>query len=223
VEDLLGKVSKLDGDSLVMYARPWGHVPCATAPAPQPGRYRIKASVYAINTDGRALPLMLSCRDMYGREDNDVRAVRDVPAGKPTIIEGEFDLKARQVIVFTGWSLPSMRSTPTLFKESLDKYTGPGLAVEWVEIEGPIDAWPGVGYERLFAGIPLKPMSVAKLIATGQLEPANPPKRNPDSYIYDPLTAASAKPREDADRLMRAFLPLAFRRPVTKGNSKTTT
>ena len=46
------------------------------------------------------------CRDQYGRDDHDVRAVRDVPAGKSTVIEGEFDLKARQVIVFTGWSLP---------------------------------------------------------------------------------------------------------------------
>ena len=55
------------------------------------------------------LPMMLSCRDMYGREDNDVRAVRNVPEGIPTIIEDEFDLKQREVIVFTGWSLPTMR------------------------------------------------------------------------------------------------------------------
>src|SRR6516162_4019774 len=35
-------------------------------------------------------------------------------------------------------------------------------------------------------------------------------------YIYDPLVVAPAKPREDAERLMRSFLPLAFRRPVTE-------
>jgi mono/diheme cytochrome c family protein len=214
--DLLGKVARLDGETLVMYVRPWGHVPCATAPASQAGRYRVKASVYAIGTDGKPLPMMLSCRDMYGREDTDVRGVRDVPAGKATLIEGEFELKPRQVIVFTGWSLPSMRSTPTLGKEPIERYTGPGLAVEWVEIEGPIDPWPGIGYDRLFGGVPLKPTSVARLIAAGKPEPKEPAKRNPDSYIYDPLTPASAKPREDADRLMRSFLPLAFRRPVKK-------
>src|SRR5262249_33601922 len=92
-----------------------------------------------------------------------------------------------------------------------------GLAVEWVEIEGPIDSWPGIGYERLFGGGPLKPTRVAKLIAAGQPEPPQPAKRNPDSDIYDPLPPASAKPPEDADRLMRTFLPLAFRRPVAKG------
>src|SRR5271155_3535447 len=96
-KELLGKVVKLDGDTLLMYVRPWGHVPCSTAPAPQAGRYRIKASVYAVGTD-KALPMMLSCRDMYGRDDTDIRDVRDVPPGKPTLVEGEFDLKARQVI-----------------------------------------------------------------------------------------------------------------------------
>jgi mono/diheme cytochrome c family protein len=215
-KELLGKVARLDGETLVMYVRPWGHVPCATAPAPQAGRYRVKASVYAVGTDGKPLPIMLSCRDLYGREDTDVRAVRDALAGKPTVIEGEFELQPRQVIVFTGWSLPSMRSTPAFGKEPLEKYTGPGLAVEWVEIDGPLDPWPGVGYERLFGGVPLKPASVAKLIGAGQPEPPQPAKRNPDSYIYDPLTPAPAKPREDAGRLMRSFLPLAFRRPVAK-------
>ncbi len=213
-KDLLGKVVRLDGDTLLMYVRPWGHVPCSTAPAPQAGRYRIKASVYAVGTD-KPLPMMMSCRDSYGRDDNDIRGVRDIAAGKPTLIEGEFDLKARQVIVFTGWSLPTMRNTPTLGKE-IDKYTGPGLAVEWVEIEGPIDAWPGAGYERLFGGVPLQPTSVARAIALGQPPPPQPPKRTLDSYIYDPLIPASAKPREDAERLMKAFLPQAFRRPVSQ-------
>jgi hypothetical protein len=214
--ELLGKVARLDGETLVMYVRPWGHVPCATAPAPRAGRYRVKASVYAVGTGGKPLPVMLSCREMYGREDTDVRGVRDAPAGKPTVIEGEFELKPRQVIVFTGWSLPSMRSTPTFGKEPLEKYTGPGLAVEWVEIDEPIDRWPGIGYDRLFGGVPLEPTSVAKLIAAGQPKPPQPAKRNPDSYIYDPLTPASAKPHEDARRLMRSFLPLTFRRPVRK-------
>src|SRR5262249_14277009 len=60
--ELLGKVSRLDSETLVMYVRPWGHVPCATAPAPQAGRYRVRASVYAVGTGGKPLPMMLSCR-----------------------------------------------------------------------------------------------------------------------------------------------------------------
>jgi hypothetical protein len=46
--------------------------------------------------------------------------------------------------------------------------------------------------------------------------PPQPAQRSPDSYIYDPLVVASAKPRADAERLLRGFLPLAFRRPVSE-------
>src|SRR5262249_37176911 len=130
------------------------------------------------------------------------------------VIEGEFELKQRQAIVLVGWSLPAMREAGQVFGKDkpIDQYTGPGLAVQWVEIEGPVDAWPPVGYQRLFAGVPLKPQSVAR--AEAGRGPPHPAKRPLDSYIYDPLVVASAKPREDAERLMRAFLPLAFRRPV---------
>jgi hypothetical protein len=216
-KDLLGKVARLDGDTLLLYVRPYSHIPCATAPAPQSGRYRVKASVYAVGTDGKPLPMRCVCDDLYGRDESDVRAVRDVPADRATVIEAEFDLKQRQVIVFAGWTLPTMREAGQLTKDNpLDKFTGPGLAVQWVEIEGPIDPWPPPGYARLFGDVPLKPTSVAKAEAEGRPVPPQPPRRSPDSYIYDPLVPAPAKPREDAERLLRAFLPVAFRRPVGK-------
>ncbi len=214
--DLLGKVVRLDGDTLLLYVRPWGHVPCASAPVQQAGRYRVRASVHAVGTNGKPLPMMCSCRDQYGREDDDIRAVRDVPADKPTVIEGEFQLKPRQVIVFSGWSLPTMRDLGQLKTKSLDTYTGPGLAVQWVEVEGPLDPWPSPGYQRLFAGVPLKPQSVARAEAEGRVPPPQPARRAPDSYIYDPLVLAPAKPRADAERLMCSFLPVAFRRPVSE-------
>jgi mono/diheme cytochrome c family protein len=212
-KEMLGKSARLDGDTLVLYVRPYSHIPCATAPAPQTGRYRVRASVYAVGSDGKPLPMRCVCDDLYGRDESDVRAVRDVPADKATVIEGEFELKQRQAIVFAGWSLPTMRE---FGQKTLEKLTGPGLAVEWVEIEGPIDPWPPAGYQRLFAGVPLKPQSVARAEAEGRPAPPQPAKRTLDSYIYDPLVLAPAKPREDAERLMRAFLPLAFRRPVSE-------
>jgi hypothetical protein len=216
-KEILGKSARLDGDTLVMHTRTWGHVPCATAPAPVAGRYRVRISAKARGTDGKPLPMMCVCRDLYGREDTDVRAVRDVPADKSAIIEGEFDLKTRQVIVFAGWSLPSENEFMRIAKGGkLDGYTGPGLAVEWIEITGPLDPWPPVGYSRLFDGVPLKPQSVARAEAEGRPVPTPPAKRPDGWWIYDPLVPAPVKPRADAERLMRTFLPRAFRRPVRK-------
>ena len=211
-KDMLGKSARLDGDTLILFARPYNHVPCATATVPQAGRYRLRASVAAVGTD-KPLPVRCICEVQYGPTEGDVRIVRDVPPGKSVVIEGEFDLKARQRFIFVGWTLPTMRE---FGKKGGPDYTGPGLAVEWLEIEGPFNAWPPAGYQRLFAGVPLKPQSVARAEAGGRPAPAQPAKRSPDSYIYDPLVPAPAKPREDAERLLRAFLPLAFRRPVSE-------
>src|SRR5262249_24843274 len=117
----------------------------------------------------------------------------------------------RHAIVFVGWSLPKMGGYG---QKAPDMKTAPALAVEWVEIEGPIGAWPPPGYERLFAGVPLKQQSVVRAETLGQPVPPQPARKPLDAYIYDPLVVASTKPREEAERLIRAFLPVAFRRPV---------
>ena len=108
---MLGKSARLDGD----YARavspaPTDHIPSATPPGPGGGRYRVRVSISAVGTGGKPLPMMCVCRDQYGREDTDVRTVRDVPAGpSPPSSRSEFDLASAQVIVFDGWSLPNLR------------------------------------------------------------------------------------------------------------------
>jgi mono/diheme cytochrome c family protein len=210
-KDVLGKGGRLDGDTLVLHVRQYTHIPAATAPVPQAGRYRVRASVYAVNTDGKPLPMRCVADHQYGRDEADIRAVHDVPAGKPTVVEMEVDLRDRQHVVFAGWSLPKMGGYQM---KPIDMKTAPGLAIEWAEIEGPINPWPPPGYERLFAGVPLKQQSVARAEALGQPVPPQPAKKPLDAYIYDPLVPAPARPHQDAERLMRAFLPLAFRKPV---------
>ena len=88
--------------------------------------------------------------------------------------------------------------------------------MHWIEIEGPLGPWPPDGYRRLFDGVPLKPQSVAKAEAEGRPVPPQPAKRPDGWWQYDPLVPAPAKPREDAERLLRSFLPRAFRRPVAE-------
>jgi hypothetical protein len=197
--------------------------------------------------------MMCVCRPtQYDREDTDVRTVRDVPAGKPAVIEEEFDLRERQVMVFAGWSLPDFREFDRRYKNlKLDSDPGPavsGLAIRWIELEGPIEAsarsregeppgephgttarteprpsgstrgrlgpWPPAGYRSLFEGVPLEPQSVARAIAAGQPRPPQPARRPDLWWIHDPIVPVSVRPREDAERLIRSFLPRAFRRPV---------
>ncbi len=212
--DMFGKVVKLDGDSLVMYGRPYAHLPVCTAVAPQAGRYRVRAKVRALNSPGKPLPLMLFCHEEYGRSDDDVRQVIDVAEGKPLELDAEFQLNRREMIIFTPWSLPDVRRLAAQLKgQSLDN--GPAIVVDWVEISGPLDPWPLPGYVQLFGDVPLKAASVAKAEAAGR----TPPKvegRDIGQWIYDPYVVASTNPKADADRLVRKFLPRAFRRPATE-------
>ncbi|MBI3824259.1 MAG: DUF1592 domain-containing protein, partial [Planctomycetes bacterium] len=205
-KELINKVVRFDGDTFVTYVRPYSHIPFATPPAPVAGRYKVRASMYAVQAAGKPMPVLMTCRDLYGRDDTDVRAVRDVPEGKATVIEEEVTLQTRQIIVLQGWTLPAMR-TPNQLGTAIEKYKGAGLAIEWVEIEGPFGAWPPAGYQRLFGAVPLKPKSEA----AGKPAPA---KRPDNWWLYDPLTIAPADAKKDAESLMRSLLPVAFRRPV---------
>ncbi len=190
----IGKSARFDGDKLVLYVQTYSSVPCATARVRERGRYRVRASLSTVGTGGRVLPVMITHHGHRTREDIEDRRVHDVPAGRSTVISDEFELDSREIVVFNAWSLPSPRE---LAKRDdvlpLDQYTGAGLIVDWVEIEGPLDEFPSTGYRRLFGNVPLK----------------RKVKWNPNS-----LECLAENPRKDAERSIRSLLPVVFRRPV---------
>ncbi len=205
----------LKDDALIVYSKLPRYGLCSTAPVPATGRYKVQMSIGAVGTDGRAVPAALMVIGQ-GREDAVLRDMRDIPHGKPTIIEVEIDLERRQAFVvnlLANWDIRA-------FKKPIEEHTGPGLLIEWIKIEGPIGKFPPPSYESLFADVPLKPRSVAKAESEGKVPPKIPAVRNESAWANDPLVPASAKPKEDADRLIRAFLPKAFRRPVSEEMQK---
>lgn len=208
----LGRTCKLEGDSLIFYTKLPRYGLCATAAVPSAGRYRIQLKASAVGAEGRAIPVGLMTVMQSGREGPVLHDVRDIPAGEPQIHEFECDLASRQAFVvnlLTTWDIRR-------FRKPIEEYRGPGLKVEWMKIEGPIDPFPPPRYASLFEGIPLKPRSVARAEASGGRVPKIPETRSVQQWEADPLVPVSATPREDAERLIRAFLPRAFRRPVTE-------
>ena len=184
-KDLLGKTARLDGDTLILRARPYSHMPCATAPAPQSGRYRVRASVYAVGTNGKPLPMRCVCDDVYGRNETDVRAVRDVPVDRATVIEGEFG-KQRQAIVFASWSLPTARGGAAAQRVAGKVHRArPGRGVGG-------DRGHRSGRRRLSAAVAAY-LSNDLICPRGPGGPPAQPAKRLDSYIYDPLVPAPAK------------------------------
>ena len=151
--------------------------------APAPGRYRFRVAASAHNSE-TPLPLALLLGN-FVVSGNYTRHLGyfDASPGKPTIIEFEERLGAKNdTIKVTPVALPYVY----LKHETMPTYPGPGLKIHWMEVEGPFpETWPTESFRRVIGDA-------------------------------DPKLGTLA----DAEKLIRALLPRAFRRPVTAGEEK---
>lgn len=210
--ETLNRSCVLKGDALVVYSKLPRYGLCSSAPVLADGRYRVQMSCAAVGAENKPIPVALMILESSGREGPVVKDCRDIPPGEPRVIEFEMDLKRRQSFVVNLLSTWDIRQ----FRKPIEEYTGPGLLLEWIKVEGPLDAYPPPRYESLFAGVPLKARSVAVAESLGRPPPRIPENRTEQNWLFDPLVPVSAKPKEDAERLIRDFLPRAFRRPVSE-------
>ena len=212
------------GDAMVVPAnltRPYRTV--APPPAPADGRYRIRLTGYALNTEGKTLPISFNYLEhpilQYGKD----LAWRDLPPEVPKTVSVEVTLKKGQVVDLIGWTLPHISQISSKIKDiPPDQWTGPAYAIERMEVDGPLEkpdgpleSWPPRSYQHLFGSLPLK-TGLELLAEKDPKRPVAPrEKRSAEAWRKDPLGPVSIAPKEDAAGLIRAFVPRAFRRPVS--------
>jgi len=211
---------QVDGDTLIYHATVYGDMGMQ-APHPfMPGSYRVRAAVRPVNNGDRPMTVFVGKRVDRFQAEKHLHIVDyfDIPAGKTTVIEVETDLKysqGNQFIYFEALGLPwngdLAKQRGADGKKPLPAdFAGPGLATEWAELEGPLDVELGV--QRMFGDLPRLPR-----MPEGRTIPSNWQSwRVPGEFTKYPLTSRSEAPKEDAKRLIRAFLRLAFRRPPTE-------
>ena len=106
----------------------------------------------------------------------------------------------------------------------------PGVAFKWMEVEGPLyDQATTAGYRLLFGGLPLKKatgkagIEIEMVAPTaggarggpgGQAQPGRGLTRNAKVLV----DVESANPLQDAERLLRGFLPVAYRRAIEEAD-----
>ncbi len=217
-KETLGKNCYMKDDALVQLARlPDHYINVSTPLTPQAGRYRVTASLYAVGTQGKPLTIAFCCRPIRERGAQELRTCRDVPENKPTVFEAEFDINRECHVWIHAWGLPDRYEFfLKKVKSPLEEYAGPGLVVEWIKIEGPLGPWPPESYQRVFKDVPLQARSVAR--AAAEKRPIPNIGNRPATFweVHDPLVPVSTKPKEDAERLIRDFLPRALRRPASE-------
>lgn len=211
--------TRIDGDSFVLHSRLYGDNSMQAPHPPVPGRYRVRAAVRVVNTDGKPMSVLIGKRvDRFQTEKlMHIIDIQDVRAGETRVLEVETDLNYsndNQFVFFEGLALPGFgdfkKQRGAQGKTPLPAdFAGPGLAIEWAELEGPLKV--DLGYQRLFGDLPKLPR-----MPEGKAVPADWEKWHPNEFNSKPLVAQSQDPKADADRLLRAFLPRAFRRRVTE-------
>jgi hypothetical protein len=143
---------------------------------------------------------------------------------------------------YTGWlnvneELLFEMGTPTGYEKNSGRwvaqatgsctvYSGPGIALDWFEVEGPIfEQWPPPSHTAIFGNQPIRPLAKDGKVIAPNREPVRQRSRTPSARPQNselmmeekesPLeSVASDFPQEDATHLLAQFLPRAFRRPV---------
>jgi hypothetical protein len=194
-----------------------------------PGRYRLRLSVWSFGWDkGAVLPargteaarlsvVQLSEDGRGTGHPSYVLGYYDAPSLHPQLHELETWLNFKDTIGFNTASLAPVANYSR--KGRAMAFTGPGIACDWLDVEGPVhEVWPPPSHRLLFGDLPLAAFKAADrpgvrppLRRSIRQETQAPNRPDPDGGLW---TVDSADPPKDADRLLASFLPKAFRRPV---------
>lgn len=195
-----------------------------------PGRYRVRASLWSYTWDkgevkrSRGVEAMrLSVKQLQGRGRGQ---------GHPSFVIGYFDAPSldSQEHEFEQWLNPgesigfNVASLAPVhiyhqYKRNVLSFTGPGIACDWIDIEGPIhDVWPPRSHRLLFGDLKMTEFDPNSDEATfperARLRQVMISARNQPDEFPGYWTVHSDNPTADARRLLAEFLPRAFRRPV---------
>ncbi|MCU0708959.1 MAG: DUF1592 domain-containing protein [Pirellula sp.] len=159
------------------------------------GKYRFRISGYGFQSEGKPIAFRVTAGTLKEVTEERLVDYFSVPADVPTVIEFTEPLEPENRIRILAEGLPAL--PPTVEKIGADKYTGPGLVIQWVDVEGPIlESWPPPSHKAIF----------------GELKQT---RLSPERF-----EVVSEQPMVDAERILRNFARRAFRRPVSDEDLK---
>lgn len=168
------------------------------------GFYRLRVSAYGYQTQR---PLMLALQSAArGRYNLIMLGFFDFPPDKPKEMEITARLNVGDFIVPTPLDLELPADGKAVYEKTPQTFTGPGVVVQWIEVEGPIlKSWPPPSVAKIFGDTPLKEIPKDKQLDV-----------NGTRRAYE-LSPADAK--ADVKRLIEKFATRAFRRPLETGEA----
>lgn len=182
-------------DSVVMFSSsPWQAATLSPFYPSERGRYRFRMSVSGVQSAGKPVTFsVMSGGGGMGGAKAHLVGYFDAPPDESKVFEFIDQMEPRTTITLLPYGLASAQ---TVNKIGADDWTEPGLAVDWLEVEGPLnETWPPESHRRIF----------------GDMAQGKAPIYNQSTRVE----VVSSDPAADADRILRAFARRAFRRTVT--------
>jgi hypothetical protein len=201
-EKHLGKAWLQAADGAVVFFREMGYPTgmLRTANAQASGRYKIKVTGYAYQSDVPVTFRVGSTSFQRGAEKPTYGYYAFKP-GAPQTIELEAHIDERYMIEIAPWGIADEQNL--IKKNGIENYPGPGLAIQQVELIGPIvDDFPSRGHRLVFDGLDRV-----------EVEPKNAVTKS-KSWYKPVFSLQLENPSADVRTVLRRIASQAFRRPV---------
>ncbi len=194
-----GGVIEVDG-SLVKFTPGWPPARIDAAHPIEDGVYRCRVAIWPHNPNDRTISVALYVGSLFGPDTQDFVGIFDAHGTpqKPRIVEFTRRMKEGDTI----------HIVPRVWPEHVtwrDKHEArPGVGIAWVETYGPIDQeFPSIATTKLFGDEDSIEMKEQWPVWMRH-------RKNVKSHIVE-----SSEPEADLQRILKEFIPRAFRRPVS--------
>ena len=182
-----------DGEVVCFCSSEWHNVGISTFYPPDAGNYRFRISASTIQGEGKPVTFRVTASGTRLTGTSGLISYFDAPPDKPTVFEFVRYMEPRTTITMLPYGLAGAN---TVKQTGGEYWNGPGLAVQYVEVEGPLnETWPPESHRRLF----------------GEMAQ----KKFPIYNFSDRVEVVSDEPLVDAERILTKFTRRAFRRNVT--------
>jgi hypothetical protein len=165
------------------------------------GKYRIRISAYGYQSKGQPIPMRVYS-DNY--REKQLLGWFEMTPDAPRVVEFTATLPAHINLRIEPSETGIDDKGQNIYNVPVDGFTGAGLALQWVEVEGPLlENWPPASMKNLFGDTPM-----TKIDET---------KKNRDKRIAYELTLDD--PKASAKAAIERFAGRAFRRPLEPGEA----
>ncbi len=182
-----------DGEVVCFCSSEWHNVSVPHLYPQEAGDYRFRIAFKAIQSEGKPVMFRLTSGGTRLSGTSGLVGYYDALPDKQTVLEFVRHMEPRTTLGMLPYGLAGAQQVKQVGGKD---WTGPGLAIEYVEFEGPLnEQWPPASHQRLFGNLSQKNFKIYN--------------------FSDRVEVVSDQPREDATAILMKFTRRAFRRAIT--------